>query len=98
MMNDKRIIIRVKRVYETPDKSDGRRILVDRLWARGLSKEKAKVDVWLKDCGDDHAARSFASAAESIDPADWSAVRTARGWQVESWDFVNEASAESGGV
>ena len=48
-MNGKRIEIRVKRVYEEPEESDGRRILVDRLWARGLSKEKAKVDVWVKE-------------------------------------------------
>ena len=41
--------IRVKRVYEEPDKEDGTRILVDRLWPRGLTKEKAKVDLWLKD-------------------------------------------------
>ena len=48
-MNGKRIEIRVKRVYEEPEESDGRRILVDRLWARGLSKEKANVDVWVKE-------------------------------------------------
>ena len=48
-MNGKRLEIRVKRVYEEPEETDGRRILVDRLWARGLSKEKAKVDVWLKE-------------------------------------------------
>lgn len=48
-MNRKRITIRIKRVYEQPDEADGRRILVDRLWARGLSKDKAKVDVWLKE-------------------------------------------------
>jgi len=48
-MNRKRIKIRVKRVYEEPDEADGRRILVDRLWARGLSKDKAKVDVWVKE-------------------------------------------------
>ena len=41
--------IKIKRVYEQPDKDDGRRILVDRLWPRGLTKEKAGVDVWLKD-------------------------------------------------
>jgi uncharacterized protein YeaO (DUF488 family) len=39
----------IKRVYEPPAKSDGTRILVDRLWPRGLTKEKAKVDLWLKD-------------------------------------------------
>ena len=41
--------IRIKRVYVQPDKHDGRRILVDRLWPRGLTKEKASVDLWLKD-------------------------------------------------
>ena len=41
--------IRIKRVYEEPDAEDGMRILVDRLWPRGLSKEKAHVDLWLKD-------------------------------------------------
>lgn len=48
-MNSKRMTIRIKRVYEEPEESDGRRILVDRLWARGLSKEKAKVDLWVKE-------------------------------------------------
>jgi len=41
--------IRIKRVYEEPDKDDGVRILVDRLWPRGLTKEKARVDLWLKE-------------------------------------------------
>ena len=41
--------LKLKRVYEAPLKDDGTRILVDRLWPRGLSKEKAKVDLWLKE-------------------------------------------------
>jgi uncharacterized protein YeaO (DUF488 family) len=41
--------IRLKRAYEAPQKSDGTRILVDRLWPRGLSKENAKIDLWLKE-------------------------------------------------
>ena len=41
--------IKIKRVYEQPDKEDGERILVDRLWPRGLTKEKASVDLWLKE-------------------------------------------------
>jgi uncharacterized protein YeaO (DUF488 family) len=41
--------IRMKRAYDAPAPSDGRRILVERLWPRGLSKEKAAVDLWLKD-------------------------------------------------
>jgi uncharacterized protein YeaO (DUF488 family) len=39
----------VKRVYEPVAESDGQRVLVDRLWPRGLSKEKAHLDLWLKD-------------------------------------------------
>ena len=41
--------IKMKRVYEKPDKEDGIRILVDRLWPRGLTTEKASIDLWLKD-------------------------------------------------
>ena len=41
--------LKLKRVYEAPLKDDGTRILVDRLWPRGLTKEKAKVDLWLKE-------------------------------------------------
>ncbi|MQY19785.1 hypothetical protein NRB20_28800 [Nocardia sp. RB20] len=39
----------VKRVYDTPDPDDGRRVLVDRLWPRGISKQRAHIDEWLKD-------------------------------------------------
>lgn len=41
--------VRIKRVYDDPASTDGYRILVDRLWPRGLSKETAEVDEWLKD-------------------------------------------------
>ncbi len=41
--------ITLKRVYETPSRSDGCRILVERLWPRGLSKQDAKVDLWPKE-------------------------------------------------
>lgn len=41
--------IAIKRAYEKPAKADGKRILVDRLWPRGLTKEKAAIDLWLKD-------------------------------------------------
>ena len=42
-------MIRLKRVYEKPSRMDGSRILVDRLWPRGLTKERAAVTLWLKD-------------------------------------------------
>jgi uncharacterized protein YeaO (DUF488 family) len=41
--------VRVKRVYDKPARTDGFRVLVDRLWPRGLKKEAARVDVWLRD-------------------------------------------------
>jgi uncharacterized protein YeaO (DUF488 family) len=41
--------LQIKRAYEAPEKSDGTRILVDRLWPRGLSRDKAAVDLWLKE-------------------------------------------------
>lgn len=41
--------IRIKRVYEAAERADGRRILVDRLWPRGVSKERAAIDFWAKD-------------------------------------------------
>ena len=40
--------VRARRVYEPAEQSDGRRVLVDRLWPRGLSKERARLDEWLK--------------------------------------------------
>lgn len=41
--------IHLKRVYEVPSQDDGMRILIDRLWPRGLTKEKAHIDLWLKE-------------------------------------------------
>jgi len=42
-------MIKIKRAYVAPERDDGTRILVDRLWPRGLTKRKAKIDLWLKD-------------------------------------------------
>jgi uncharacterized protein YeaO (DUF488 family) len=42
-------MIKLKRVYETPSEDDGRRLLVERLWPRGIRKEKAEVDEWVKE-------------------------------------------------
>jgi len=43
------VTIQIKRAYQAAEKSDGYRILVDRLWPRGISKEKAGIDLWLKE-------------------------------------------------
>jgi uncharacterized protein YeaO (DUF488 family) len=41
--------VRIERIYEKPSSQDGRRVLVDRLWPRGVSKERAKLDDWCKE-------------------------------------------------
>jgi uncharacterized protein YeaO (DUF488 family) len=50
---------KIKRVYEEPDRKDGKRILVDRLWPRGLTKAQAKVDLWLKEIAPSTALRKW---------------------------------------
>jgi len=42
-------VIKIKRVYESPAKADGLRILIDRLWPRGMKKETAHIDLWMKE-------------------------------------------------
>ncbi len=59
--------IRIKRVYDAPDAGDGRRILVDRLWPRGLTKEKAKIDYWAKEIAPSNELRKW----YVHDPAKW---------------------------
>ncbi len=51
--------IKIKRIYEDPSKSDGTRILVDRIWPRGLSKEDAKLDEWIKEIAPSTALRKW---------------------------------------
>jgi uncharacterized protein YeaO (DUF488 family) len=58
-------MIHVKRIYDKPAKEDGWRVLVDRLWPRGMKKETAKIDVWLKDVApSDGLRKSFCHDVE----------------------------------
>jgi len=59
--------IKLKRIYDPPDKADGQRILVDRLWPRGVSKDKARIDLWLKEIAPSDELRKWFSH----DPAKW---------------------------
>ena len=59
--------IHIKRVYDTVEKTDGSRVLVDRVWPRGLSKEKVKADLWLKDAAPSTELRKWFSH----DPSRW---------------------------
>ena len=54
-------MIKIKRIYDSIDKEDGFRILVDRLWPRGLSKDRAKVDLWLKEIAPSDELRKWFS-------------------------------------
>ena len=51
--------IRLKRIYEPEDADDGLRILVDRLWARGMSKDRAHLDAWMKEVGPSSELRQW---------------------------------------
>lgn len=51
--------IAIKRVYDEPEPQDGARVLVDRLWPRGISKERAHIDVWLKDLAPSNELRKW---------------------------------------
>ncbi|MEO6603021.1 MAG: DUF488 domain-containing protein [Polyangiaceae bacterium] len=59
--------IKTKRVYDAPARADGCRILVDRIWPRGLSKADAALDVWIKDVSPSTALRQWFGH----DPAKW---------------------------
>jgi uncharacterized protein YeaO (DUF488 family) len=60
-------MIKLKRVYESPSPEDGLRVLVDRLWPRGLTKERAAVDLWAKDVAPSTELRKWFGH----DPAKW---------------------------
>jgi uncharacterized protein YeaO (DUF488 family) len=60
-------VLYLKRVYERPAATDGSRILVDRLWPRGLSKRRAAVDQWMKDIAPSTQLRRWFRH----DPAKW---------------------------
>lgn len=59
--------IRLKRIYEPVEEDDGYRILVDRLWPRGISKDNAAIDLWLKDVAPSTALRQWFNH----DPEKW---------------------------
>ncbi|MGB2930797.1 MAG: DUF488 domain-containing protein [Methyloceanibacter sp.] len=63
--------VKLKRVYEAPAADDGARILVDRLWPRGVSKERAAIDRWMKDIAPSTELRQWFGH----DPARWQEFR-----------------------
>lgn len=70
----------LKRVYELPEPGDGTRILVDRLWPRGIARDKARIDLWLKDIAPSDALRKRFHGK----PDDWDEFRAAYAAELES--------------
>jgi uncharacterized protein YeaO (DUF488 family) len=64
--------IRIKRIYDPPARSDGFRVLVDRVWPRGVSKDSAELDLWMKEVAPSTELRKWFGH----DPARWDTFRT----------------------
>ena len=64
-------MIKIKRIYDPPVPEDGRRVLVDRLWPRGLTKDEARIDEWLKEIAPSGDLRKWFGH----DPARWEEFR-----------------------
>lgn len=75
--------VHLKRVYEKPSRKDGARVLVDRLWPRGLRKEDAALDEWLRDIAPSNELRQWYHAH----PTQWSKFRR---------KYLEELAAEPG--
>lgn len=90
--------IRLKRVYEPPAEDDGYRILVERLWPRGLSKERAKIDLWMKEAGASPELRTWFGH----DPERWEEFRRRYfreiGQRPEVLQMLQDAIRENGTV
>ena len=74
--------IQLKRVYEAPQESDGVRILVDRLWPRGITKEAAQIDLWAKEIAPSNELRKW----YEHDPKKWAEFKRRYYAELESSD------------
>jgi uncharacterized protein YeaO (DUF488 family) len=64
-------MLRVKRIYNPPSADDGRRVLVDRLWPRGVARDEARIDEWLKEIAPSDELRKWFAH----EPARWEEFR-----------------------
>jgi len=85
--------ILLKRAYEKPSAEDGKRILVERLWPRGLRKENAKIDEWLKELAPSTELRKW----YGHDPTKWAQFKE-KYWNelTDKKDDLSELAKESG--
>lgn len=76
-------MLQVKRIYEPPSEADGYRVLVERLWPRGVSKERAQLSLWLKEVAPSPQLRQW----YAHDPAKWNE------FQKRYWAELEQATA-----
>jgi uncharacterized protein YeaO (DUF488 family) len=87
-------MIKIKRIYDPPARGDGRRILIDRLWPRGVRKEGAAIDEWLKEIAPSDDLRKWFGH----DPAKWKEFRKKYLKELEAKkDLLEKLRAESRG-
>ncbi len=80
--------LQIKRIYQPADKSDGKRILVDRLWPRGVKKEAAHLDIWLKTIAPSEALRKWFH--QDSDRAKWDEFKANYLLELKENPAVNE--------
>jgi uncharacterized protein YeaO (DUF488 family) len=83
-------MIKIKRVYDSHSKEDGKRILVDRLWPRGIRRDKALIDEWLKDIAPSNELRKWFSH----DPSKWNEFKKRYGKELENKSSLLEQIKE----
>jgi uncharacterized protein YeaO (DUF488 family) len=85
-------MLQIKRIYDPPSRDDGKRILVDRLWPRGIKKDEAKIDEWPKDVAPSDTLRKWFAH----DPAKWAAFRDKYGKELkDKKDIVDRLRKEA---
>ena len=85
-------MLKIKRVYEPPSPDDGKRILIDRLWPRGLKREKAHVDEWLRNPAPNSELRKWFG----YDPTKWTEFKKKYRKELgETSDLVEKTKAEA---
>ena len=85
-------MVKIKRIYDPPAPEDGRRVLVDRLWPRGISKDVARIDEWLKEIAPSNELRKWFGH----EPARWEEFRKRYSQEIERHgELLEKLSAEA---
>ncbi len=83
-MTKQKVMVALKRVYDESAPGDGTRVLVERLWPRGLSRERAHIDLWLKEIAPSRELRTWFGAFQcrcAARPAAPGRVTSTNGWE-----------------